>query len=272
MPFFKKRLIILFATMGLAISPTAFAKDNFSDGSFGDDNAGGKPTKPSSDVVDNLDGSFDEKEPGQIPAQNPTETTKPDDGFIEGGSFVENEDTPIVVKPKPIKKVEPEPVKPVKPAKPHDPILAYEMRDFGVRPVKVLRRQQMHAPTPTAIPSGRLISTAQLFQAYKSNQQMVVIDVLGGSYTLPGSHVEQRVAYGGNYNDRIQQQTAAWLHQLSDGNRSVAIVMFCSDPMCWLSYNASLRAINAGFKNVFWYRGGKTAWQMAGHQMVPTGF
>jgi len=222
-------------------------------------------------TVDNLQGSFEDpdRDPKPSDTSTQTEVVKPaiDDGFEEGGSFVEGGDKPKPVEP--IKKVKPEPVKP---PEPNDPILAFEMRDFGIRPVSKLRRQQMHAPTPTAIPSGRLISTAQLFQAYKAGQKMIVIDVLGGSYTLPSSYIEQRVAYGGNFRDRIQQQTAAWLQQLSQGNKAIPIVMLCSDPMCWLSYNASLRAINAGFTNVFWYRGGKRAWQMAGHQMVASGF
>jgi hypothetical protein len=31
-----------------------------------------------------------------------------------------------------------------------------------------------------------------------------------------------------------------------------------------MSYNAALRAINAGYTNVLWYRGGIEAWKMAG--------
>ncbi len=33
---------------------------------------------------------------------------------------------------------------------------------------------------------------------------------------------------------------------------------------CWVSYNAALRAINAGYTNVLWYRGGIEAWKAAG--------
>jgi hypothetical protein len=30
---------------------------------------------------------------------------------------------------------------------------------------------------------------------------------------------------------------------------------------CWMSYNAALRAIHLGFRQVYWYRGGIEAWQ-----------
>jgi rhodanese-related sulfurtransferase len=32
---------------------------------------------------------------------------------------------------------------------------------------------------------------------------------------------------------------------------------------CWLSYNACLHAIEAGYKDVIWYRGGTDAWDEA---------
>jgi hypothetical protein len=37
-----------------------------------------------------------------------------------------------------------------------------------------------------------------------------------------------------------------------------------------MSYNAALRAINLGYKNVLWYRGGIEAWQRAGLPLTNT--
>jgi 3-mercaptopyruvate sulfurtransferase SseA len=36
-----------------------------------------------------------------------------------------------------------------------------------------------------------------------------------------------------------------------------------------MSYNAALRAINLGYTNVLWYRGGIEAWQQAGLPVQP---
>jgi rhodanese-related sulfurtransferase len=35
-----------------------------------------------------------------------------------------------------------------------------------------------------------------------------------------------------------------------------------------MSYNAALRAVNLGYTQVFWYRGGIEAWQLAGLQVA----
>lgn len=39
------------------------------------------------------------------------------------------------------------------------------------------------------------------------------------------------------------------------------IIFMCNGPECWKSYKASKVAINAGFKNVYWFRGGVPEWR-----------
>ena len=139
-------------------------------------------------------------------------------------------------------------------------------------PQQQLRGSQFHGPTPTSIPGGRFISTQDLAAAMQSGQRMVVIDVLGGTYGLPNAFSATALASPGSFNDRVQQQARQWLSQITGGDTSVGIVVYCSDPQCWLSYNGALRAVAAGYRNVFWYRGGLQAWQMAGLPVYPTGF
>jgi len=62
----------------------------------------------------------------------------------------------------------------------------------------------------------------------------------------------------------LQQQFAQFLQQATGGNKQHPIVLYCLSPECWMSYNASLRAINLGYTNVLWYRGGIEAWKKAG--------
>src|SRR5262249_16667725 len=50
--------------------------------------------------------------------------------------------------------------------------------------------------------------------------------------------------------------------------RDTPLVFFCHSSKCWLSYNAALRAIGAGYTNVLWYRGGIAAWKAAGLPLV----
>lgn len=151
-------------------------------------------------------------------------------------------------------------------------ITAVETRDFGVPPQSSLRQGQFHGPTPVAIPGAYLVTTESLVDAMTGGMQMVLIDVLGADYSIPGAYSAQGLAAPGTYQDRTQQQAAAWLRQITGGTRDLPIVLFCSDPMCWLSYNAALRTVNAGYTNVYWYRGGLQAWQMAGLPLHPAGF
>ena len=58
------------------------------------------------------------------------------------------------------------------------------------------------------------------------------------------------------------------LEKLTAGRKSVPIVFFCLSSECWLSYNAGLRAIELGYTNVHWFRGGTAAWERAGFEMM----
>lgn len=50
------------------------------------------------------------------------------------------------------------------------------------------------------------------------------------------------------------------LEKLTGGDKSKPIIFLCISFECWLSYNASLYAVEAGYKDVIWYRGGTNAW------------
>lgn len=152
---------------------------------------------------------------------------------------------------------------------PADPrVVAFESQDFGVPQTDQLHQGAPHGPTPTRIPGGLVVETAVLSQAVAGGQALLV-DVLGGATTIQGAIDAVGMGQPGSYQDQIQQQVVSFLAQATQNNPDAMLIFFCSDPMCWLSYNASLRAIAAGYRNVVWYRGGLAAWQMAGGQLVP---
>jgi rhodanese-related sulfurtransferase/ABC-type phosphate/phosphonate transport system substrate-binding protein len=47
-------------------------------------------------------------------------------------------------------------------------------------------------------------------------------------------------------------------------DRERNIVFQCNGPECWKSYKASKAAIAAGYKHVYWFRGGMPEWELAG--------
>ena len=262
-----------------APSLPAPAPDSFG-GSFGD--AGSTATAPG-------DGSFQDAgsfAPAPVPSPTPTPAPTPavqipGGADFPGGSFGDDQTgvTPTPPNPQDVVNppIQPEPgptVTPVTPPTPTGPtidpqIAVLETRDFGVPPTQQLRNGQFHSQTPTSIPGGQLVTTQALASAISANTQMVIIDVLGGQYALPNAYAARDMSQGGSYHDHIQQRTGQFLHQITGGQKQVPIVIYCSDPMCWLSYNAALRAIAAGYTNVYWYRGGIAAWQQAGLPLRP---
>jgi PQQ-dependent catabolism-associated CXXCW motif protein len=56
---------------------------------------------------------------------------------------------------------------------------------------------------------------------------------------------------------------AAAIDKLVEGDKSRPLVFLCFNAECWLSYNAALHAVEAGYKDVIWYRGGTEAWRAA---------
>jgi rhodanese-related sulfurtransferase len=55
-------------------------------------------------------------------------------------------------------------------------------------------------------------------------------------------------------------------HLLPD--KDAPVVFFCTGWDCWLSRNAALRAVELGYRSVYWYRGGFASWRAAGLPVV----
>ncbi len=141
-----------------------------------------------------------------------------------------------------------------------------EGRDFGVAPQRELKpSNQLHGPTPTQIPGGQVITTQALAQLVQNKQSgALLLHVYGPSPTLPDAKLAGPASLGGSFDDTTQQEFGQYLQQITGGDKSRTLVTYCEGVQCWMSYNAALRAINMGYKNVRWYRGGMEAWRQAG--------
>jgi rhodanese-related sulfurtransferase len=140
-----------------------------------------------------------------------------------------------------------------------------ERQDFGVQPTAQLHAGPMHGPTPASIPGGQVVTTKGLVALVQGNQApYLLFDVLGGAEMLPGALSAVAAAQPGSFSDQTQQQFGAFIQQKTGGRKDIPLVFYCLSPQCWMSYNAALRAINMGYTNVLWYRGGIEMWKMAG--------
>jgi PQQ-dependent catabolism-associated CXXCW motif protein len=141
-----------------------------------------------------------------------------------------------------------------------------EREDFGVAPTRTLYNGSMHGPTPTSIPGGQVITTTGLLDLQRRQIPHALVDVLGGPDMLPNAIPGAWMSQPGSFTDEVQSRVAAMLSQAAQGRKDMPLVFYCLSPQCWMSYNAALRAINAGFTNVLWYRGGVEAWRRSGQR------
>lgn len=151
------------------------------------------------------------------------------------------------------------------------PLAQMERQDLGVAPTSQLHAGAMHGPTPSSIPGGQVITTQGLRELVDGRTPFLLLDVLGGPQVIPGAQSAVPAAQTGSFSDATQQQFGQFLQQATRGNREYPIVLYCQSRECWMSYNAALRAINLGYTNVLWYRGGIEAWQAAGQMLQQAG-
>jgi len=136
-----------------------------------------------------------------------------------------------------------------------------EDRDWNVAPARALRTSAYHAPTPRQIPGGRVVRTGELKALLESEPKPHLIDVLGGAAhrTIAGAFWMAGAGAGDMDRDEERRFLEA-VAKFAAGDKARPIVFFCSDSECWLSYNAGLRAIAAGYTGIMWFRGGLAAW------------
>jgi PQQ-dependent catabolism-associated CXXCW motif protein len=162
---------------------------------------------------------------------------------------------------------------PQQPAPPQ--FFAEENADFGVKPQLHLQ-VNVGTPTPTAFPRNmaETLSTYDLDDMLlfsPEDEYPLLVDVLNSDhkYTIDGAYYIPMGGQAGSFTDDIQKQLAADLAEITKGRKDQPIVFFCLGAHCWESYNAVLRAYHAGYRKLFWYRGGITAWMEAGLEVVP---
>lgn len=146
-----------------------------------------------------------------------------------------------------------------------------EDHDWLVPATVLLRQSPYSGPTPMEIPGGLRVTTDELRSMLKSTPLPILIDVASGNEheTLTGAYWLPGAGRGANFIDEVQASLDRFLEKVTEGNRNRALVFFCVNLECWLSYNAALRAVAAGYTAVYWYRGGLSAWRSAGFQLFP---
>ncbi len=141
---------------------------------------------------------------------------------------------------------------------------AVEDADFGVQDVDTVRRD-LAGPTPTEITGARTIRTSDLVTLL-GDRRPIVIDTALYSWgrSIPGAIGLKNAGLGGNYLDKAQEQLRRKMQELTKGDPSVPIVTVGFNSLRFDGRNLALRLVALGYKHVYWYRGGREAWEVAG--------
>ena len=88
------------------------------------------------------------------------------------------------------------------------------------------------------------------------------VDSQGASTIFPAASGFRRSGRGA-LNAEVEDYFQRNLRELTAGDRSRKIVIYCLAD-CWMSWNAAKRAIEYGYRSVYWYPGGTDHWTAAG--------
>jgi adenylate cyclase len=141
---------------------------------------------------------------------------------------------------------------------------ATEDADFGVAADANLR-VDMAGLTPSTVPGATVIRTAQL-QRLLGERKPVVIDPLLYSWgrSIPGATGLENVGHGGNTSDMMQDRLRKKMKALTKGDLTTPIVAVGWNSERFDGRNLALRLVAIGYTNVYWYRGGREAWEVSG--------
>jgi len=140
------------------------------------------------------------------------------------------------------------------------------------------RLADYNAPTPLTVAGRKAIETAEAQRLWQSHAA-IFIDVIAaprrpdslpqGSLWLPTPHLDIPGSIWlpdsgrGALNPAIEAWFRASLSRITAGRSDTPLVLYCRTD-CWLSWNATKRAIAWGYGAAGWYRDGSDGWRAAG--------
>jgi hypothetical protein len=139
---------------------------------------------------------------------------------------------------------------------------ADEDADLGL-PSDARLHPSNEAPTPTTAPGVHTIRTPDLTQLIQQRHPLV-LDTTNWGQSIPGAVGLWGAGIGGSTSDQFQERLARKMQQLTGGDRTMPVVAMGFNSERYQGRNLALRLVALGYTEVYWYRGGREAWQVAG--------
>jgi PQQ-dependent catabolism-associated CXXCW motif protein len=132
----------------------------------------------------------------------------------------------------------------------------------------VHEHEEVASSQPLLVQGGRTINTDQL-KALKG--QVIVVDVMAPG-DKRGIYGDMRGIAGAFWlptaGDRSSRKSNAgmesYLEKITAGDKTRAIVFYCTSARCGRSVGAAARAKDMGYSDTLWYRGGMASWMASG--------
>jgi len=136
------------------------------------------------------------------------------------------------------------------------------------------RQSDYDAPVPDHVPGADTVGDEAAWALWRSGR-VAFVDVMP-NLARPKSLPEDAVWHGrsrrsvpgaywlpdvgfGTLDKAAEAQLAAGLAAASGGDKDAPVLFLCRAE-CWMSWNASKRAVERGYSRVFWYPDGSTGW------------
>jgi adenylate cyclase len=138
---------------------------------------------------------------------------------------------------------------------------ADEDADFGV-PADAALHGELAGLTPTCAPGAKTLRTVDFVQ-FLAESRPIVIDMMTYFWgqSIPGAVGLKYAGLGGSITDAAQGRLRGKMHELTKGNFDAPIVAIGWNSERFDGRNLVLRLVALGYTNVYWYRGGREAWE-----------
>lgn len=124
---------------------------------------------------------------------------------------------------------------------------------FGIAAAPAMANGVSHAPN--LLPGTTLVDANWVKQQLDTGRPLTIIDARIDSEFRQGHLPGAINIFDGDFD--------AQRHQLPQ-SKEHPLLFYCNGPKCLKSYESAKRALMAGYKNVFWFRGGIPEWTREG--------
>jgi TolB-like protein len=141
---------------------------------------------------------------------------------------------------------------------------ADEDANFGVPPDDTLH-SDLAGYTPMTTPGAATVRTFELPQ-FITDRKPIIIDTLTYFWgrSISGAVGLKDAGIGGDLTDNAQDRLGRKMAGLTGGDLFTPVVAVGWNSERFDGRNLALRLVALGYNNVYWYRGGREAWEVAG--------